>query len=266
LKLENKNHTRIKEAIKTLKQSLSEDFHKVHFRTNSKYLGMGALISVGILFVAGFLGGGPKGPFLFITVWLSIWTTAVISLWAARRYLMAIIFTGAEIFAITAFLRMGTAFFITLILILVIVNALFYWLLKAPTRVGRQLMDKIEGFRMYLSTAEQHRLNLMSPPERTPEFFEKFLPYALALDVDQEWAEQFSDVLAQAAREGQGYSPSWYRGPGWSHSHPGKFTSSLGSSLGAAIASSSTAPGSSSGFGGGGSSGGGGGGGGGGGW
>jgi len=179
---------------------------------------------------------------------------------------MALVFAGAEVLAIYAFLRTGAAFFIALILILVGVNALFYWLLKAPTRTGRQLLDKIEGFRMYLSTAERHRLNLMNPPERTPELFEAYLPYALALDVDQEWAEQFSDILAQAAREGGSYHPSWYRGTGWSRLHPGAFTSALGSSLSSAISSSSTAPGSSSGFSGGGSSGGGGGGGGGGGW
>jgi uncharacterized membrane protein YgcG len=266
LKLENKNHQRIKDAIDALKQSLSEDFHKVHFKTNRKYLGPGALISLVILFMAGFAGAETKGPLLFITLWLSIWTTAVISIWAARRYFMALIFTGAEVFAIIGFLRMGTGGFIALILVIVGVNALFHWLLKAPTRVGRQLLDKIEGFRMYLSTAEQHRLNLMNPPEKTPELFERYLPYALALDVDQEWAEQFSDVLARAVRDGNEYHPSWYRGSGWSHSHPGRFTSSLGSSLGSAISSSSTAPGSSSGFGGGGSSGGGGGGGGGGGW
>jgi len=32
----------------------------------------------------------------------------------------------------------------------------------------------------------------------TPELFERYLPYALALDVEQAWAERFSDVLARA--------------------------------------------------------------------
>ena len=35
-------------------------------------------------------------------------------------------------------------------------------------------------------------------PERTPELFEKFLPYALALGVEQKWSEQFSTELAAA--------------------------------------------------------------------
>jgi uncharacterized membrane protein len=217
------------------------------------------------MLAAGFLGGIQRGPVFFMIIWLSIWTTAVIAMWTSRRYFMALIFTGAEIFAITGFLRMGSAPFIALILALACINALFFWLLKTPTRAGRKFLDKIEGFRMYLSTAERHRLNRLNPPEQTPELFERYLPYALALDVDQEWAEQFSEVLAKAAAQGGDYHPVWYHGTGWNRSRPGAFTSALGSSLSSAISSSSTAPGSSSGFGGG-SSGGGGGGGGGGGW
>jgi len=128
-------------------------------------------------------------------------------------------------------------------------------------------MDELEGFRMYLSVAEADRLNLLNPPERTPELFERFLPYALALDVEQAWSESFADVLARARdAEGNPYRPVWWVGGAYHAFHPEAFASSLGDSLATTIASSATAPGSSSGFGGGGSSGGGGGGGGGGGW
>ena len=126
-------------------------------------------------------------------------------------------------------------------------------------------MDKIEGFKLYLSVAEKERLNILNPPHKTPELFEKYLPYALALDVEHEWSEQFTNVLAAAASDG-GYRPSWYRGSSWRSTDMTGFATSLGASLPGAISSSSTAPGSSSGSSGGGSSGGGGGGGGGGGW
>jgi len=58
-------------------------------------------------------------------------------------------------------------------------------------------MDQIEGFTMYLSVAEKERLELLHPPEKTPELFEKYLPYAFALDVENEWSEQFAEVLAR---------------------------------------------------------------------
>jgi uncharacterized membrane protein YgcG len=153
--------------------------------------------------------------------------------------------------------------------LLLIVNVVFFPLMRCVTIPGRRLLDKIEGLRMYLTTAEQDRLNTLNPPERTPQLFEKFLPYALALDVEQQWSEQFTEILAKAGEGGAAYSPSWYSGTSsWSDLGSGRFASAVGSSLAGAIASSSVAPGSSSGGGGGGggSSGGGGGGGGGGGW
>lgn len=136
--------------------------------------------------------------------------------------------------------------------------------MKAPTIKGRQAIDQIEGLKLYLSIAEKDRLNQLNPPEKTPEVFEKFLPYALALDVEQEWCEQFADVVASARAE-NGYVPTWYTGGNFATKGVSGIASSLGA-ISSSISSSSSPPGSSSGGGGGGSSGGGGGGGGGGGW
>jgi len=148
------------------------------------------------------------------------------------------------------------------------INILFYHLLKSPTFVGRKIMDEIEGFKLYLSVAEEERLNILHPPEKTPELFEKYLPYAMALDVENEWSEKFTDVLSEADLQ-KTYRPDWYTGDRPFHD----LGPALAHSFSHAISSSSAAPGSSSGFsssssggGGAGSSGGGGGGGGGSGW
>lgn len=146
------------------------------------------------------------------------------------------------------------------------VHALFIGLMRAPTQRGRQLMDKLEGFKLYLEVAEKDDLNLRNPPDLTPALFERYLPFAIALGVEQEWAEQFADVFARLATEqGVAYRPHWYHGNFDSH-RLGNFSSDVGRGFASAISSASTPPGSSSGGGGGGSSGGGGGGGGGGGW
>jgi len=144
-----------------------------------------------------------------------------------------------------------------------VADVVFGWLLKAPTVAGRKLMDRIEGFRLYLDLAEGNDLKLVDEPPLTPELYERNLPAALALGVEQNWAERFATVFAtQAAAQG----PTWYHGDRWDAGDVSGFSSGLGSSFSSAISSASTAPGSSSGGGGGGSSGGGGGGGGGGGW
>jgi uncharacterized membrane protein len=124
-------------------------------------------------------------------------------------------------------------------------------------------MDHVEGFRLYLDVAEGDELRLVNAPPLTARLYERYLPAALALEVEQRWAERFATVFATQA---PGHSPSWYSGDAWDARHVARFSSGFGASFSGAIASASTPPGSSSGGGGGGSSGGGGGGGGGGGW
>ena len=58
----------------------------------------------------------------------------------------------------------------------------FYRLLLAPTYTGRAALDKIEGFKRYLSAAEAERLRMLDAPKPTPALFEEYLPYALALE------------------------------------------------------------------------------------
>ncbi|SIT00507.1 DUF2207 domain-containing protein [Neptunomonas antarctica] len=140
---------------------------------------------------------------------------------------------------------------------------LFYWLLEAPTLAGRATLDKIEGFKHYLSVAEKDLLNFQHPPDKTPELFERYLPYAISLGVENEWGEKFTALLAASALSG-GTAMNWYHGH--TNNDFSNLTSNMSNGLDSAIASSSTPPSSSgSGFSGG-SSGGGGGGGGGGGW
>jgi uncharacterized membrane protein len=226
-----------------------------------------------------------KAESAFSSLWLSIWSVGCYALglqvyrsWQGiggglGKTLGAL---GTTIFSLPFFggLVLGTYFFAHAVsysaafifISIGLVNAVFFHLLKAPTLKGRQVMDQIEGFTMYLSVAEKERLEILHPPEKTPELFEKYLPYALALDVENEWSEQFADVLARAQVDGQSYSPTWYRGSSWDGFRASRFADTLGGAFAGAIASASSPPGSSSGSGGGGSSGGGGGGGGGSGW
>jgi uncharacterized membrane protein YgcG len=151
------------------------------------------------------------------------------------------------------------------LLALPVVLTAFSWM-AAPTREGRAVLDRIAGFRQYLSITEEDRLQTLHPPEKTPELFERYLPYAIALEVENDWASSFTSVLAAAAASGQTQSMGWYSGRSDPWNDPGDFADSVGGALSSTISSASTAPGSSGGSGGGGSSGGGGGGGGGGGW
>jgi uncharacterized membrane protein len=187
-----------------------------------------------------------------------------------KRMLPAVLLGGA--FYAYAFMTTEVTPLVIVVMVLTLpLLGLFSYLMKAPTLRGRKVMDRIEGFKMYLTVAEAEDLQRIegiagASPQQTPELFEQYLPFAVALDVEQPWADQFESLLAKISLEqGGSYRPGWYNGSRRVSSF-GSFTTGLTGALGTAISSSSTAPGSSSGGGGGGSSGGGGGGGGGGGW
>ena len=90
----------------------------------------------------------------------------------------------------------GTFLVISTIVAMVIVVAVFAFLLMRPTGLGRKLLDELAGFEEYPEIAEKDEMNLRNPPAKTPQLFEKYLPFALAIGVEQEWAERFSKVLA----------------------------------------------------------------------
>ena len=110
-------------------------------------------------------------------------------------------------------------------------NGLFVFLMRAPTALGRPIMDQLSGFRLYLETAEADRLN-MQAPEITAERFEALLPYAVALDVEKPWAQAFEAALRRAhpgdADPMSHYQPGWSSGGGWSG---GNFGSAVAASV-----------------------------------
>ena len=286
LKLERKNHKRIKSAIRAHSQSLEADYEKRYFKSNAGYTVLGVVISV--LALAAVVIMSPSIPEMavagFMVVWLSGWTFGVLTLsravYTAWRNINGIVgatgavfitvfalpFFGGEIMGVVFLAKAAGVAVVVILIILIFVNWFFYELMKAPTRLGRKLLDKVDGFRDYLLVAEKDELRFKHLPEKPPELFERYLPYALALDVEEVWGDKFSEVIARARSDGSYRQPNWYHGSSWRSHSVGSFASSLGSTLASTISSSSTAPGSSSGSGGGGSSGGGGGGGGGGGW
>ena len=159
-----------------------------------------------------------------------------------------------------------------LLCVYVLVVVLFYYLLPAPSVEGRRLLDQLEGYRDYLQLAESDALALAgNAPAMSIALYEKHLPYAMALGVEDKWSARFSAALANGLIDPaqRDYRPDWYHSRS-SFSTPLAMSSALAAGLSSATALASSPPSSSSsgggGSSGGGSSGGGGGGGGGGGW
>ncbi|GJL96008.1 MAG: hypothetical protein DHS20C05_24130 [Hyphococcus sp.] len=142
------------------------------------------------------------------------------------------------------------------------------YFLPAPTEVGQKIRTEIEGFRLYLKTAEELQLNAVdvgsgAPPPMSVERYERFLPYAIALGVEKPWAKHFENLMP---KEAAAYTPRWSHAYGGHDRSLSSLNSALVSGISSGVSSSLPQSSSSSGSSGGGSSGGGGGGGGGGGW
>lgn len=284
LALKQENHTRISTARAAHRSRLDKD-GGTWFKTNGVLVLPGIVLCIGVLLLGmRALGSGALPPAgLFMLVWLSLWSIGVFALLGAAinawrnsngvagygaalfLTLFSLPFVAGELFGIGVFIMSVGIGFALVVVALVATNVAFFKWLKAPTLEGRKVLDQIAGLRLYLGVAERDELAAQKAPPMTPDEFQRFLPYALALDVEKTWANRFAATVGPAAALAAASSVGWYQGND-GISNLGSFTDGLGASLSGAISSSSSAPGSSSGGGGGGSSGGGGGGGGGGGW
>ena len=278
--MEQKNHKEFSAAQKALGNVLKERYEGKLFHKNWGWAGAGIILLVAALWLS-------ASAVVAATNGAQIWLIGVgLGLLALAAIFVALMqgtsSTGKCLLTVGAFLCgsialatgapiLGEALnsgwwqpLVLPLLALPLVISAFAWI-DAPTKEGRAVLDHIAGFKQYLSITERERLDRMHPPEDTPELFERYLPYAVALGVENRWADRFASVLAAAAVQGQqGFA--WYSGSSNPWDNPGGFVNTVGSSLASTVSAASTAPGSSSGSGGGGSSGGGGGGGGGGGW
>jgi uncharacterized membrane protein len=124
----------------------------------------------------------------------------------------------------------------------------FGWFMPAHTEQGTRALEGVLGFEDFLNHVEADRFNRTI---KTPQMFEKFLPFAMAFGVEKNWSKAFDGIMTQP--------PGWYRGGSGPIFYPVNFTSNLNSMSSRASNVLASAPRSSggSGFGGGGSSGGG---------
>jgi uncharacterized membrane protein YgcG len=275
------------QAARSLFRSAILDEHgDIYFHNNIVYFIFGLLISIASVLGFVFLFGQGEEVIILIAMIIGIWAGATMMFFMGISRLFGGFPGGGAKFFGVVFLIISAALgfagvsmimnyplfslYIKLALaVLGIANVAFYWLLHAPTISGRAVMDKIEGFKLYLSVAEANRMNLRGAPKVTPEVFEKFLPYAIALGVEKPWSNALEAELQKAKDAGHdiSYTPHWYSGTSrWSSRDFGAATAGIVSSVAAGMAEATPPSSSGSGGGGGGFSGGGGGGGGGGGW
>ena len=83
-----------------------------------------------------------------------------------------------------------------------LVIGIFGWFMSARTITGERALEKVLGFEEFLGRVEKDQIERL---QKSPELFEKFLPYAMALRVEKKWVQAFSGIALPP--------PQWFQGP-----------------------------------------------------
>ena len=97
----------------------------------------------------------------------------------------------------------------------------FGLVMSARTVKGTRELEHVLGFQEFLDRVESDHFRRMTD---SPQMFERFLPYAMALKVEKKWARAFEDLYKQP--------PDWYSGPAGHRFRPTTFVTNLESMTG----------------------------------
>jgi hypothetical protein len=264
--IESANNALVGGAVNGLKNFLRASLERFYLLRNREFLLPGVALSVIVLGATLTLEPGLRSFTRGLTAMLLFFWTIGVSLlviqieyrWhdvllrrghrrdtlyhAASITVFAIPFLIAEIVGLGLIIWLGSYSYGVVLLGVAFLNAHFHYLFKAPASVGRRLLDRIEGFEVWLAAAETDGMCRFGP-EPSPEVYERFLPYAIALDREVQWSLQCAVVLARGGEGGRGYQPAWCRSDSAvAGGSPAPCAKALGDALSSAIASSAVAP------------------------
>jgi|GEM_PF-432648 len=292
LLFDNKNYLRVSNAIFGLSGALQTIKDRL-YTSNAKYLVTGIILTVLVNVLVAFLGIIDPAillamlavpPLLYFAGAILVNRTrnvspirmgiALVTLFICLGCNVIFVPFNAEIhsdLALTGIWLPLLALVVVLIsLATTVIHVVAARLLPAYNKDGAEALAIMEGVKMFIQSAEKERIRILYPDlPVTIGTFEKYLPYAIAFDLESKWSNTFKEQIDLAMQD-PNYHSSWHDNSiGWQAFYGASFANSLSS----AVATSSVSPYSSSsssggGFsgGGGGGSGGGSGGGGGGGW
>ncbi len=205
-----------------------EDYYQNN--TQKKWIGFAVFVLTGLLFIL-LSSSSNTNNFSFL-LGLVVANSLLISWYVySNKYLILKGIFAFILFPMTLFLFFGILLFlkwqqIVLIVIIFIIYIIYSRTIGKYTEKGAEAYARIEGFKLYLETAEQNRMNMLNPPELTPTLFEELFPYAIALGVELSWGKQFQKVL-EAAK----YNPEWCQGDEEFYLRPTSFISSFNDSV-----------------------------------
>jgi len=90
------------------------------------------------------------------------------------------------------------------LLISFIIITIFGFSIDKRSATGNEMYYELEGLKMYINTAEKHRIEFHDNPKKYLGVFEQLLPYAMIFGLEKKWAKEFEDLYVEP--------PTWYEG------------------------------------------------------
>jgi Predicted membrane protein (DUF2207) len=199
-----------------IQDELNKSLQGRYFTRHSGIIVVGVLATVAaaFLFAARATGRDASGAFFF-TTWalgagLMIGLLLEVAFWPAcktalrsaggwERLLPGAAAAGAFIWGVVYMLRKlaeGVSLAFALMLAgLILVNLVWGPQFKRRTVQGRQLLDEIAGFRLFLEKVEQDRFDKLNAVDDAPQMLDEHLPYAIALEVKEAWGDHLAGTF-----------------------------------------------------------------------
>ncbi|MFA7314555.1 MAG: DUF2207 domain-containing protein [Candidatus Magasanikbacteria bacterium] len=150
---------------------------------------------------------------------------------------------GMTFLALAFFVFSSTLFALTNLAVSGVIIIIFSLFMAKKTSKGVKTRNYILGLKEYIRVAEKERIKFHNAPEKKPDTFEKFLPYAMVFKLEKQWAKQFEGIYLE--------QPSWYSGANLATFSAMSFVSDINNFSSVARTSFAQNSGGSSGFGGG---------------
>jgi hypothetical protein len=204
----------IKRHLDALQDTFRKNLQGIYFRQNFRYAGMGmAATFAWALFTAATLDASSS---MFITFWLLLFTSiaglVIGGVWTSKpthpsprqrvtRIMLPLLFVGLPGALIYVAALPQSHGFVLALLLSVLLNNVFFVIMRAPTPRGFVILQQLAGFREFLIRVEQDPLDRVNTPEQRAELMNRFLPYAIALNVREGWGDKMASAFSDAIVE-----------------------------------------------------------------
>ena len=133
------------------------------------------------------------------------------SIWMISSFIGLVFLAGSYYLYSHSAISLNNFILVLFIVFGIISFFIYIYLIRRPSVEKLDLRARIDGFKRYLSAAEERQLQMFNPPQMTPEVFEKLLPFAMAFKVDKIWGNKFQTLIERGSLQQQ-HRSSWYSG------------------------------------------------------